>query len=250
MGGAIALSVCFAALILSADGWLPPGQLAEVLLFLAWGAALGLLGILARPGARVRAGALAGLMIVGIWLNGRWIEQQRGGVAAAPLIAHERHDLLSLAAGANHRLVIERALYLTLERFIGGKPVMYVSNPEIRPHPPRAFSGAERIAQIRPHHLLALSGAERIVEIPAPRWLPPAHVLADRYPTESWAFIREKSAHYPHLEYLFLGILDPDGAPRSFVVMNHQGVFLALPETVLAAERSRVESTGPPEGGP
>lgn len=209
-------------MVFSADLWLPEGDVAEVLLLLAWGAALGLFGASVRPAWRVRLGALGCVLLVGILLNARWLEGQRGGVGSAPLVAREGHELLLLATQGRHVLEIERALYLYLERVIQGKPVRYVDDGEIKPR-----------------LLLTLSGASRVEAVPAILGLPPVQVLADRYPADSRRIVREPTESNVGIDYHFLAVRDPGDGADSFLVMNHQGVFLVLPDTVVEAELSR-----------
>lgn len=200
----------------------PPDDAAGLVLLPVWGLALGVFARRVRPGNATRVAALAGLVAGATVLNLIWLPGLRASAHGVPLERH-RESLRERALAHWHPLISSRALYLTLAPLVGGREVRWVPTPAIDPA-----------------RLMSLGNAARVVEMAPPgAWLPGAPYWERRYPTVTLDLdTRDRGGTSQHL----VAVTQGADRARYYVVLERDGVVLALPDAVWEAEARRARS--------
>lgn len=225
-----ALAILGAGLLLGALGqaWRPPpDHVAGVALLPALGAALGLFARRAHPGWRVRALGTGGLVGLAVLLNALWLPGVHAAGHDAPL-GPKPHGLLARTIDHWHPLVSELAIYLAMGEVVAGHDVHFVPSPGLDPR-----------------RLLVLARAARVEPIAPPGpWVPAPKVWEERYPNV-FVHVDRRRGRDRIVRRHFVGITEGARDAAFFVVLEHDGVTLAIPDRIWAAERRRAGAAGP-----
>jgi hypothetical protein len=212
------------ALCIHLKVWLPPlvhpgGMFALV----GAGIVLGIIGIAWRPSARVRAAAIAALVLAATAANLAWFRTLDR--------SNRRHTLVRQIDGRLDRRYREHlhwipsrsAAYFLFGEAMAGKQVRLVPG-----------------TRLLPWRFLALSGAAEVAEIPPPAFsLPSARALEGHYLHRNLKPI-PRSGEPP---YRVVGIIEGAQAAGYFVAVSIDGVDFVIPgpvwEAIGSAQRAR-----------
>jgi hypothetical protein len=206
---ALLAALCL-ALGLAWEVWrLPPVSARGIHLLLLAGLGLAVLDRLRRPGWRMRAAGVGGLVGMATVLNLLWFPGIDDAIGAYGLQRQPDDRLLSRYRDNPHSIPRRNAQHLLMAEFLEGKPV-------------RAVAGS----QIVPWRLKALSRPSSIVSVPLPEGgLPSAWALLHDRPlrvVRSWGGGRQ----------IAIGITEGAEQAASFVVVRLEGVEIIVPDSV------------------